>query len=188
MGIVYCLDSSPDALKVQLDAYVGNLTDTELQNIVVEHMYQLMTGRDSNELKKDLEKFESWSEKVEACVSKLRGFASHSNQYKRSILQAAYRRIMLAREYDPKFKLESQLVLMRGIPHPKSGSLAEDYNLSKYSKQPVKVFQLESDHPSAPYDCRVSNIVNKFLDPQLLSEFEKKVLCETYLAESFKFM
>ncbi|CAH0686078.1 unnamed protein product [Spodoptera exigua] len=188
VGTVYCLDSSPDALRVQLDAYVGNLTDTELQNKIVEHMYRLMTGRDSEELKNDLERSENWSEKVEACVSRLRELASYSNQYKRSILETAYRRIMLARQYEPEFKLESQLVLMRGIPHPKAGPLPEDYNLSKYTTKPVKVFNIESDHASAPLDCRVSNIVNKFLDPELLSKFEKEVLCETYLVESFKML
>ena len=186
MGTVYCLDSSPDALRVQLDAYVGNLTDTELQNSIVEHMYRLMTGRDSEELKKHLEKSESWPEKVEACVSSLRELASYSNQYKRSILQAAYRRIMLARKYEPDFKLESELVLIKGIPHPKAKPLANDYNLSKYTNKPVKVFNIESDHASAPYDCRVSNIVNKFLGEDLQSKFEKEVLCDTYLVESFQ--
>ncbi|CAH1636735.1 unnamed protein product [Spodoptera littoralis] len=188
VGTVYCLDSSPDALRVQLDAYVGNLTDTELQNKIVEHMYRLMTGRDNEELKNDLERSETWSEKVDACVSRLRELASYSNQYKRSILESAYRRIMLARQYEPDFKLESQLVLMKGIPHPKAGPLPEDYNLSKYTTKPVKVFNIESDHASAPHDCRVSNIINKFLDPELLSKFEKEVLCETYLVESFKML
>ncbi|KAJ8720393.1 hypothetical protein PYW07_012436 [Mythimna separata] len=188
VGTVYCLDSSPDALRVHLNAYVGNLTDTELQNSIVEHMYRVMTGKESEELKKDLEKSDSWSEKVEACVNRLRELASYSNQYKRSILQAAYRRIMLARQYEPDFKLESELILMKGIPHPRAEALADDYNLSKYTNKPVKVFHLESDHASAPYDCRVSNIVNKFLGPELLSKFEKESHCDTYLVESFKML
>ncbi|XP_035437568.2 fatty acid synthase [Spodoptera frugiperda] len=187
VGTVYCLDSSPDALKVQLDAYVGNLTDIQLQNKIVEHMYRLMTGRDNEELKNDLEKSESWSEKMEACVSRLR-LASYSSQYKRNILESAYRRIMLARQYEPEFKLESQIVLMRGIAHPKAEALPEDYNLSKYTTKPVKVFNIESDHASAPQDSRVSNIINKFLDNELLSKFEKEALCETYLVESFKIL
>ncbi|KAJ8719814.1 hypothetical protein PYW08_011989 [Mythimna loreyi] len=188
VGTVYCLDSSPDALRVQLNAYVGNLSDTELQNSIVEHMYRLMTGRESKELTNDLEKSESWSEKVEACVNSLRELASYSSQYKRSILQAAYRRIMLARQYEPNFKLDSELILMKGISHPKSEALADDYNLSKYTNKPVKIFHLDSDHASAPYDCRVSNIVNKFLGEDLLSKFEKENLCDTYLSESFKML
>ncbi|XP_063894600.1 fatty acid synthase [Helicoverpa armigera] len=188
VGTVYCLDSSPDALRVQLDAYIGHSTDSELQNSIAEHMYRLMTGTDSEELKKDLEESETWSEKIKACVRRLRGLASYSNQYKTSILQAAYRRIMEARQYEPNLKLQSELILIKGIPHPKAKPLPEDYNLSKYTTKPVKVFQIESDHASAPYDCRVSNIVNKFLAPDLLSKFEKEILCDTYLVESFKMM
>uniref|UniRef100_A0A2A4JTZ4 Ketosynthase family 3 (KS3) domain-containing protein n=1 Tax=Heliothis virescens TaxID=7102 RepID=A0A2A4JTZ4_HELVI len=184
LGTVYCLDSSPDALRVQLDAYLGPLTDNQLQNSIVEHMYRLMTGTDSEELKNDLKNLDSWSEKVIVCVNRLRGLAKYSNQYKTSILQAAYRRIMEAKHYEPNFKLQSELVLIKGIPHPKAKPLPEDYNLSKYTTKPVKVIQIESDHATAPYDSRVSNIVNKFLDSDLLSKFEKEVLCDSYLVES----
>uniref|UniRef100_A0A2A4JUJ4 oleoyl-[acyl-carrier-protein] hydrolase n=1 Tax=Heliothis virescens TaxID=7102 RepID=A0A2A4JUJ4_HELVI len=161
LGTVYCLDSSPDALRVQLDAYLGPLTDNQLQNSIVEHMYRLMTGTDSEELKNDLKNLDSWSEK-----------------------RRIERRIMEAKHYEPKFKLQSELVLIKGIPHPKAKPLPEDYNLSKYTTKPVKVIQIESDHATAPYDSRVSNIVNKFLDSDLLSKFEKEVLCDSYLVES----
>uniref|UniRef100_A0A2A4JVQ1 oleoyl-[acyl-carrier-protein] hydrolase n=1 Tax=Heliothis virescens TaxID=7102 RepID=A0A2A4JVQ1_HELVI len=185
LGIVYCLDSSPDALRVHLDAYIGHLTDSELQNSIVEHMYQLMTGTDSEELNKVLKESENWSEKIKAGVDRLRGLASYSNQYKTCIIQAAYRRIMEAKQYEPNFKLQSELILIKGIPHPRAKPLPEDYNLSKYTTKPVKVIQIESDHASAPYDCRVSNIVNRFLDPEILSKFEKENLCSSYLADLF---
>lgn len=159
-----------------------------MQNKLVEHMYHLMSGRDSDELKADLKKSESWSEKVEACVNRLRGLVRYSHQYKRAILHGAYRKILLAREYEPNFKLESRLVLIKGVTHPKAVGLSEDYNLHKYTKQPIEVFNIESDHALAPQDCRVSNIINRQLDFNLLEEFKKKNLCESYLADPYKIL
>lgn len=185
-GVVYCLDSSPDALRIQLKSHLGELTDSELQNVVLEHLSQLMTGSVSEELTQNLEQINEWKGKVDACLYTMRKLENYSKQYKRSILESAYRRILLARNYEPDFKLNSELVLIKGLPHPMADSLPEDYNLSKYTNKPVKVFNIESDHASAPYDCKVSNIVNKMLDPTLLEEFKTKNLCETYFIRSTK--
>ncbi|CAB3255958.1 unnamed protein product [Arctia plantaginis] len=183
VGIVYCLDSSPDVLKIQLKTYLGDVSDSMLQNTILEHMYTLMTGNEIRTITHELEKAMSWSDKVDICMKNMIGLVNYSNQYKRSILESAYQRILLAKEYEPDLKLESQLVLMKGVSHPKADNLARDYRLSKYTKKPVKVFQLKSDHPSAPYDCQVSNIVNKLLDKNLLEDFKKKNLCDSYRVE-----
>lgn len=181
---MYCLDSSPDALRIQLNSHLGELTDSELQNVVLEHLFQLMTGSVSEELSQYLEQIDGWKTKVDACLYTMRKQGNYSKQYKWSILESAYRRIMFARNYEPDFKLNSELVLIKGLPHPRAASLPEDYNLSKYTNKPVKVFNIESDHVSAPYDCKVSNIVNKMLDPTLLEDFKKRNLCDTYVIKS----
>ncbi|KAJ0175955.1 hypothetical protein K1T71_008129 [Dendrolimus kikuchii] len=186
VGVVYCLDSSPEALRAQLRAYIGDITEDELQNIIVKHIFKLMSGKDVEELNNELQSKENWPDKVELCVNKLKGIVKYSQQYVRSVLEGAYYRIMLARAYEPDFKLESELVLMRGIPHPMITGLSYDYNLSKYSTKPVKVYHLESDHALAPYDCRVANIVNKYLEPKLIEEFNGKCLLETYLADPYR--
>ncbi|KAJ8720391.1 hypothetical protein PYW07_012434 [Mythimna separata] len=182
-GVVYCLDSSPDALKIQLNSHLGELTDSELQNVVLEHLYQLMTGGSSEELTQNLKQIKEWQTKVDFCLYTMRKLGNYSKQYTQSILESAYRRIILARNYEPNFKLNSEVVLIKGLAHPKSKKLSEDYNLSKYTNNPVQVFNIESDHTSAPYDCRVSNIVNKMLDLTLLEEFKSKNLCETYIVK-----
>ncbi|XP_049875291.1 fatty acid synthase-like [Pectinophora gossypiella] len=183
VGVVYCLDSSPDALKVQLEAHIGNLTDNEIQTFVIEHMFELMTGSKNDELSKELNILEEWSDKVDVCVKKLRGLVTYTTEYIKTVLESAYRRIQLARDYKPELKLESELILMKGIPHPNANTLEHDYNLSKYSTKPVKVFEIASNHATATQDCRVANIVNKLLDPKLLEEFKNKNLCETYFAD-----
>uniref|UniRef100_A0A2A4JVR3 Ketosynthase family 3 (KS3) domain-containing protein n=1 Tax=Heliothis virescens TaxID=7102 RepID=A0A2A4JVR3_HELVI len=179
-GVVYCLESSPDALKSQLKAYLGDQTEVELQNNVLLHMYQLMTEQNGDELKQELEKLDNWPDKLKLCMKRLRGLVHFSSEHIRTLLESSYRRIILALDYKPKFELKSEIVLIKGIPHPKVERLSEDYDLYKYTKQPVKVFQIESDLAAAPYDCRVSNIVNKTLDPTFLEEFKRKNLCEYY--------
>lgn len=186
VGVVYCLDSSPAALRAQLDAILGSPTDAQLQNAIIKHMYKLMSGRHSTDLEQELETKDNWTDKVELCINKLRGLAKYSNQYKRCLLNSAYNRIVLAREYEPDFELESELVLIKGIPHKDMAELADDFGLSKYTKKPVKVFDIESDHASAPQDCRLPNIVNKFLEPQLIEEFKTRNLCWTYFADATK--
>lgn len=149
-------------------------------------MYKLMSGQHSAELEQELKEIDNWNDKVELCVNKIRGLVNYSHQYKRCLLNNAYRRIILARDYQPDFKLESELVLMKAIPHSNMAQLPDDYHLSKYTKKPVKVFDIDSDHASAYQDCRVSNIVNRLLDPKLLDEFKNKNLCWTYLADPIK--
>ncbi|PZC84556.1 hypothetical protein B5X24_HaOG204586 [Helicoverpa armigera] len=183
-GVVYCLDSSPDVLKIQLGSHLGELTDSELQNVVLKHLYFLMAGSVSDELYQYLDQAQDWETKVQASMHVLRGCGNFSNQYKWSILESAYRRITFARNYEPNLKLNSEIVLIKGLSDIIEESLPEDYNLSRYTKKPVKVFHIESDHVTAPYDSRVSNIVNKMLDPKLLDEIKKKNLCQTYTIKS----
>lgn len=143
-----------------------------------------MTGNETGTLMQELGKAKSWSNKVDICMKNMVGLANYSNQYKRCILESAYQRILVAQEYEPDLKLESQIVLIKGVSHLTADNLARDYGLSKYTLKPVKVYQIKSDHPSAPYNCQVSNIVNKLLDSNLLEEFKKKNLCASYRVES----
>lgn len=186
VGIVFCLDSSPSALRVQLEAYLGHLTDNELQDEIIKHMFKLMKGENVQEFVNELQNIRVWDKKLEACVSRLREKVQYSHQYKMALIEAAYNRIKLAQEYKPNLKLESQIVLLRGVQHPRAAALPEDYDLSQYTKQPVKVFNLATDHAMSTQDCRVSNIVNSLLEPHMLENFKTKNLCDTYLTDPFK--
>ncbi|KAI5631688.1 acyl transferase domain-containing protein [Phthorimaea operculella] len=185
-GVVYCLDSSPDALRIQLDAYLGNLTENQLQNAIITHLFKTMTGESNEQLAKDLEETNEWSKKIDLCLQYLYNRVSYTFEYCKDLIEAAYKKMKLAISYKPDFKLESEIVLLKGIPHPKADSLPFDYNLSKYSTKPVKVYEINSDVSSATEDLKVSNIVNRLLDPSLLDEFKKRNLCETYIVDEYK--
>lgn len=157
--MVYCLDSSPDALRSHLDAYIGKVSEDRLQNKILTHMYHLLTGDKIEELK-ELNKLSTFEEKVSITLKKLKGVVLYSEQYKIHVLETAYKRINLAKEYKPKINLESELILLKGMAHPNCENLTEDYNLTQYSKKPIKIFELKSDHGLAHQDLRVSNIIN----------------------------
>ncbi|KAI5632865.1 acyl transferase domain-containing protein [Phthorimaea operculella] len=181
VGVVYCLDSSPDALRVQLDAYLGKLSEEQLQNAVIKHISHLIMGSRSTILETELENTKDWDEKVKRCVLHLKEHVTMSKDYMRDIINTFYKRICLAKTYKPQLKLKSDIVLLKGISHPNAERLDDDYGLSKYSENPVKVFDINSDVALAPYDSKVANVVNNLLEPALLDEFKAKNLCESYM-------
>lgn len=79
--------------------------------------------------KEDLNKLNQWTDKIE------RGLVNHSHQYKRSILEAAFLRIILAKDFEPNFILESELVMLKDIAHTKAEHLPEDYNITNLYKK-----------------------------------------------------
>ncbi|XP_037873188.1 fatty acid synthase [Bombyx mori] len=180
IGTVYCLDSSPDALRDQLEAYLGNPDEKELQNYIINYIYQLLTNQNS-QLENTLSTLDTWEEKLHISTKEIKKYSSFSYEYIRAIVDGAYKRIELAKNYKPDIILESELVLIKGVPHPSSRLLPDDYNLSKYSSKPVKVYQIDTDHSLATYDCRVSNIINSLLENTLLEDYKKNDLCDVYM-------
>ncbi|KPJ09499.1 Fatty acid synthase [Papilio machaon] len=181
-GIVFCLDSSPDALKHLMKTYAGDLSNANLQNVIAApRMFYLTTGLNSEEFLKELEIIESWDKKIDVFIRRVKGLVSYSHDYMRSLLEITYDRVILAREYQPNLKLKSELVLIKSTTSAEFVNLPDDYNLGKYSESPVKVYNIDGDHASVPYDIRVSTIINDSLEAKLLNEFNKTNTCETYL-------
>lgn len=165
-------------LPIQLKTYVGTLDRTKLQNMVIENMYTLMKGEDIEQLREKLKILPTWNEKVEHCVVKLRSVVNYSHQYKKSAIESVYRRIEEALNYVPKFQpLKSQLVLMRS---QQNKNISYDYGLSKYSLNPVKVFDIEEEHARAHEDLRCYSIINSSLDDRALEEYELNFTCDIY--------
>lgn len=183
-GTVFCIGFLPDEFKFFLEEELGEYkTQDQLQDAVLRHMFGLMTKEKSDILERIVGSALSWDEKLEACVRALLGHVPHSSQYARSLIEAAYARLLQAREYSGLLKpLRSRLVVLRAassnIP-PSSFT---------YSLQPLIKHQLKSPLAQAFCDLRCASIINKYLDPVLLEEFDKKNLCDTYLLNRDAFM
>lgn len=181
---MYCLDSSPDAVRMHLDTYLGDVSDDELQCQILQHFHRLMTGRTvSDQFQRKIDQLEAWNDRKELFLNSLKGLAIYSRQYASDVAEAAYNRIKLARNYEPDFKLDSEVVLVKSLSASDSAlaRLGEDYNLSKYTRRTVKVFDVPANHVEMPSDCRVPFVVNSQLDPELLELFRNTNLCLSYV-------
>ncbi|KAJ8713071.1 hypothetical protein PYW08_008375 [Mythimna loreyi] len=186
-GTVYCIGFAPDEFALHLkDQLAEYETEDQLQDAVVRHMFTLMTGGDTTGLDEVLQSASTWSAKVDVCVRTLLGRVSHSAQYARGLLETTLRRVERARGYVPRVHaLRSQLVLLRpASSHPTPSPL----KFQRHSQRPVVVHQLSSPLASAPSDLKCAAIVNTYLDPKTLENFNKKNICNTYLMNAGSFM
>ncbi|KAJ0172969.1 hypothetical protein K1T71_011145 [Dendrolimus kikuchii] len=187
-GTVFCVGCLPEEFKSiieeQLDEYK---TEEQLQDAVLRHMYGLMTKGNCSFVEEILESMSSWGDKVEACVRALLGQVSHSAQYARALIEAAYARILRAGEYEWRLKpLRSRLVLLRaGIP---TNPGTDPAPLSSYTLQTPLQYQLSAPLSLVLNDLRCASIINRHLDPTIIEEFKNKNLCETYLLNNDTFM
>lgn len=179
-GIVFCLDSSPLALQYQIKAYLQPFNEDQFQNSIINHTYTLLSGSPSQNLKQALDKCKIWFEKIDAFINDIKEVVSHSHDFLKDVVNAIYKRTLLAIEYKPDLKLNSEIVLIKGQQDPKIDILPDDYDLSKFTTKPVKVINITSDHLSVPEDCKISNIINGMLEPELLELFNNKNMCEVY--------
>ncbi|KAJ0172970.1 hypothetical protein K1T71_011146 [Dendrolimus kikuchii] len=187
-GTVFCVGCLPDEFKSIIEEQLSEYkTEEQLQDAVLRHMCGLMTKGNSSFVEEILKNMSSWGEKVEACVRALLGQVSHSAQYARALIEAAYARILRAGEYEWRLKpLRSRLVLLRaGIPTNPGTVFAP---LSTYTLQTPLQYQLSAPLSLALNDLRCASIINRHLDPTIIEEFKNKNLCETYLLNSDTFM
>ncbi|XP_075983866.1 fatty acid synthase-like [Anticarsia gemmatalis] len=185
-GTVFCIGHAPDELKrVVEDTLSEYKTEEELQDGVVRHMFQLMGGADLVGLDKALQKANTWQQKVEGCMQFLRGNVTHSVQYARALIESALMRIKQAQKHNAAARpLRSRIVLLRAATEHTS----DVTSLQQHSQQPVTVHQLSAPLAHAADDTRCAAIVNAALDPEILTAFEKRNLCEAYLLNPNSFM
>ncbi|GBP51791.1 Fatty acid synthase [Eumeta japonica] len=189
-GTIFCVDSAPDVFPVQLKAVLGDVSGNELQNAVMDHMYSVMVGQSSDELREQLANVSLWEEKCDLAWRHLRGLIHYSSQYARAHMETAYGRIVEAAKYIPEHhQIRSKIVLIRSRYQTEAvATYPRDFGLSQYTIQPVDVYDLEAEHADVLEDLRCTAIVHKHLESRLLEEYFKKNLCETYLLNGGKFL
>ncbi|KOB52337.1 Uncharacterized protein OBRU01_26074, partial [Operophtera brumata] len=101
-GTVFCIGDGPDGIRAQVEEQLADFsTEEALQAGIIAHMFGLMSVEDTELIKSVIKSYSSWEQRVEACLSALLGRVSHSAQYVRAVLEAAYARINTARTYHP---------------------------------------------------------------------------------------
>ncbi|CAH0727201.1 unnamed protein product, partial [Brenthis ino] len=173
VGTVFCLDSSPDALRVQLNTYTSDLADEELQNVLIDHIYYLITKETNNKLKEEIKKINTFEEKVKVFVKETKERVPYPQEYIRLSVESLYNRILLAMKYNPTFMLESEIVLLKAINDSNAEILPYDYNLANYTKKPVKVVNIESNHTTLPFNV---NVPNEMKEPRVIGDLKLQCL------------
>ncbi|XP_045770797.1 fatty acid synthase-like [Maniola jurtina] len=178
-GTIFCLGGSPKDVQATFEEKLADFeTEESLQTAVIRHMFALLINDDNLEdLDCVLRRNCTWTEKIYLCVQKLLGRFNHSIQYVQECIEAAYGRILQVRRYqsDPR-PLRSLLISIR----PWS-SASHKASLQNHSQQQVVEYDLETPLAFTTQDLRCASIVNRHLDNDLLKDFEKKNLCETYI-------
>ncbi|KAL0867562.1 hypothetical protein ABMA27_008331 [Loxostege sticticalis] len=179
-GTVYCIGGAPEEFKSFLKKELQEFkSDEALEDAVIRHIFGLMGGR--SEVK--FGERASWQEKVEICVRGLMGRVPLSMQYVRGQFSAAKIRLQQTTEFTPLLKpLRSRLILIR----PEDIEATDE--LQKFSQQKIAVHNLRTPLAHVLKDLRCASIINEYLEPEILEEFEKKNLCETYLLNADTFM
>lgn len=178
-GTVYCIGYTPEELRAELSEQLGDLrTKDELQNAVVRQLFKLTMKEDLAILDKDLHHATTWKEKKDAFVRCTLGRLAHSSQYVRAFLDSMLARIDQVRGYNTEtsYCLRSQIVLLRAASTRKP--LVS--TLARWSQRPVIVHQLRSVLSSVLNDMQCPSLINRYLDADILTVFDKQNLCDSY--------
>nr|XP_032526695.1 fatty acid synthase-like [Danaus plexippus plexippus] len=184
LGTVFCIGGTPDEIQARFKKELSLYnTEEALQSEVIRHMFSLMNSDNTDELEMELKNKLTWEEKLTASLQKLLGRVPHSIQYAKEVIEAAYTRINQVRSYVPNLKkLKSIIVFMRPRESLNNGQGKE------YSQNPVVEYVLEAPLAYAVQDLRCAAYVNRHLDEDILSAFEKRNLLETYILNADQFM
>nr|UXP72050.1 esterase [Manduca sexta] len=174
-GTIYCVGCAPYQVKSVIEKEIKKYeTEIEFQDAVIRHMYSLMTDANITTLDKALREKSSWDDKLKACVRLLTGHIKYSTQYARAVIESAYGRLVEAFCYNFTAQpLKSRIILLQ------SPNIPSDFDDELL--QLAAVHKLQAPLSSAPNDMRCSSIINKYLSPDILEEFENKNWCEMYM-------
>ncbi|CAG9791620.1 unnamed protein product [Diatraea saccharalis] len=171
-GTVFMLGGTPLDISKSFNNRFKNTSPEDQQNTLIKHMYKMITSKNEIEIENELVTYNNWNDKVECLVKKL----PYDSQYTRSLIQGAYARIKILQKYNFKqHKLRSQLILIRAkLPIPDVDTL------ESFPKE-MKVHNIRAVLAHADKDLACSNIVNKYLDKNIIEAYENSNQCDTVL-------
>ncbi|XP_039751985.1 fatty acid synthase-like [Pararge aegeria] len=188
-GSIFCIGGAPDDILEKFEEKLAKFeTEESLQVAVATHMFMLMNNDDNREdVENILKTISTWKEKVTLCVQKLLGRIDHSIQYAKELIEAAYARILQVRNYSSEPRLlRSLLISIR--PRSSGSKHVRSLSLQNHSQQKVVEYELHAPLAYAAQDLRCAAIVNRHLGVDILEEFDKRNLCESYIINADSFM
>ncbi|XP_063833343.1 fatty acid synthase-like [Ostrinia nubilalis] len=172
-GTLYMVGGTPEDIRTSFNEQWKDYDDNAMQNELLRHMHTLITQTTSPDLEGILQKAKTWSEKFDSLIADLKNKVPHSIQYMRSTIEVIYSRIKQLQNYSiqPQ-KLKSKVVLLQAKPYRSSLE-----SLKPYSHQEPSLIKLRAKLHLAHKDLSCSNIINRYLHPEILEEYEKSNHC-----------
>ncbi|CAK1541490.1 unnamed protein product [Leptosia nina] len=178
-GLVYCLGGSPKEIKKQIDLQLSEYKDeTCLKGAITKHLLKMMSKVDTDIVTDIFQRNTPLSEKVDNSIRKFIGKINHSAQYAKDLIEGTYTRISQVKNYRPIPKnLRSTLILIKA--NLSDDRVGED-SLKGFSLKPIVEYELNAPLAFTSQDLQCAAIINRHLSKDVLDDFEKRNLCETY--------
>nr|WIW72532.1 fatty acid synthase [Kerria lacca] len=147
-GRLWLIDSSPEFLKTmtRLTLMSSEQAEDELQVKIITRFLDLIWPQASKEIINDLYKLKDWNSRLDLVISLTPPDIVHSKLYQRQLMTGGYYRVksVCSQENFAEGSLKALTTLIR--PTEISIPTADDYEVSKYFKSPVKVLFVEGNH------------------------------------------
>ncbi|XP_045453921.1 fatty acid synthase-like [Melitaea cinxia] len=166
-GRVFCIDGSPEFLKVVTMSNFSFKNDTELQNRLICYTIDLVAPRNkvTNTLMDKLKDIESYDERIKYGIKACPAQKIYSDKFVESVAKAFYNRAKIVLSRNEIKKIKAPIVLIR----PKENSynaLKENYGLDGFTDSYVTVHLLEENHITIIDSKECANIINSNLSAQ----------------------
>ncbi|KAL0266678.1 UNVERIFIED_CONTAM: hypothetical protein PYX00_009160 [Menopon gallinae] len=161
-GRLFLLDGSPDLLKMLCNVALGTGSDEEFDTALLMTMHNLFVPGTNEKVKDDLNNFKTWDEKVERLMAILPDTVPHSREHQKVTAFDLRQRLKAIIRYENKHtsKLTLNITLIRPNEQVMPNLLPDDYNLSKFSDDPIKVIYVDGNHLSMLENSMVAEIIN----------------------------
>ncbi|CAH0696878.1 unnamed protein product [Spodoptera exigua] len=176
-GTVFCLGGTPTEIRNDLEHKLQGMPEERLQITLLKHLHSLLLGKNIPEIEERLSELPLYSEKVKFCVDNLRGRVSYKGQYLETLMEAAYSKINVLRNFDPEIKtLKAKIVILRA---QLSQELPTDETM-ELSQQNFIIHELDATLGDVPHHLKCPSIINDSLGEDILTRFNKRNHCVTY--------
>ncbi|XP_068630160.1 uncharacterized protein [Battus philenor] len=178
-GTLFCIGVPPEEVKGTIDEHLEGLYADEVHDAIIEAVSNTIVA-DKLELKEDLEACNSLEEKLEVATRKILNRKGVTIQYAKDLLKSAIGRVEEVRAYEPKpHRYNSKIILL-------TSESVNTESIHKYSKQNVHVYHLDTPLAHLTRDLRCSAVINQHLGPDILAEYEKRNILESYYTNTLK--
>lgn len=170
------MGGTQEEIQIALNSELGNLSSNLVQDELLQHMFSVITGTVSENLKGELFQAQNWKEKVKACLKTMRNYTPQTTQYEEALINTVYKRIMMLQSYNLKpLQLKSKIIVLRSkLTTPDSVDTLKGY-------PQVTIHELDTTLAAAPNNLRCAAIINKSLEIEILQDYRKINRCESSL-------